>query len=82
MSTSPLIGPIWSLSVEWWIYIGAPFFEKSLIKYVLILASIIFFIKSGKDWQCFIFGKSICGLAWIWLTGFAYYINKKVSFHH
>jgi peptidoglycan/LPS O-acetylase OafA/YrhL len=75
----PIIGPIWSLSIEWWHYMAAPWFKKlpSFALAACLAASFAayIFIKppphEGADQLRY--GLPALVLSWMWITGFLYY---------
>lgn len=86
----PIIGVIWSLSVEWWLYVCAPIFRRlsSAALGALVLASFGFYLHAhGYDpsmqavagWSDAISGRAFFGLAWIWIIGFIYYRIRFTS---
>ncbi len=65
------IGPSWSLSIEWWLYMIAPLLKRlpPLILAILITASIWrFIVYPGQEFE----DRPYLSYAWLWLVGFAY----------
>jgi len=74
-STAPVvISPIWSLSIEWWLYMVAPALKKvptAIIGCVILVSALYFITKlsvSNHPWRW---------TAWLWLLGFVYHRHRN-----
>jgi len=79
-----IIGVIWSLSTEWWLYVVAPVLHRlgNALLVLLGTASFVFFIREHQPipnmaavagWSDLLSAKPLLGLAWIWIVGFLYF---------
>ena len=82
-----IIGVIWSLSTEWWLYVVAPILQRlgNALLVLLGAASFVFFIREHQPipnmaavagWSDLLSAKPLLGLAWIWIVGFLYYRGR------
>lgn len=79
----PVIGPVWSLAVEWWFYMIAPFFKRHFkILLGLCVLSLSYFILGHhrimnflevEEWTKGMPGKFSMAMGWIWIIGYIYY---------
>ncbi len=75
------IAQSWSLSVEWWLYMIAPLFQRvRAVALACLLPSYGYFIylslNAGDyqvDWHTGLHEMSLFGLAWMWCAGFMFY---------
>lgn len=82
-------GPIWSLAIEWWCYMGAILlirWSNNITKLLIALSfvSLMFYMR-GHGYLLgdsnMPLGLAIPVLAWAWLTGFSYYREPtKINF--
>jgi peptidoglycan/LPS O-acetylase OafA/YrhL len=72
-------GVVWSLSIEIWLYALSPWFFKTSLKWLKILALLslgFYFVHDYIDTQPYYHnshGLAFLGLSWAFLFGFAYY---------
>jgi len=87
----PIVGAIWSLSPEWWLYTLAPYFRKMTVWVLgfLSVASFAFFIAAHhlnlnmlavEGWSDAGSGRAFAGLAWMWIIGFVYHRYRGTTF--
>lgn len=79
----PILGPSWSLAVEFWFYIIAPRLQKlsANIVYIFAIASGLFYLYGHRlGWNEFVWphdnGLKACLFAWAWLAGFMLYRER------
>jgi peptidoglycan/LPS O-acetylase OafA/YrhL len=73
-------GQIWTLAVEWWLYMIAPVLRKLAMVFVALAAATSFFYLVGLhvgDAATLQHGRAFLGLAWYWLLGFIYYKYRR-----
>lgn len=86
----PIIGVIWSLSAEWWLYIVAPIFRRMSTRAlgVLVFISFAYFLRAHHydpymqavaGWSDMVNARALLGLVWIWVIGFIYYRVRFTS---
>jgi peptidoglycan/LPS O-acetylase OafA/YrhL len=74
----PIVGQIWSLSPEWWLYMVGPRLRKLSNFALLGLVAISFLAfmniptPRGSGPEGFEHGLALLTLSWLWLTGFVY----------
>jgi peptidoglycan/LPS O-acetylase OafA/YrhL len=74
----PIVGQIWSLSPEWWLYMVGPRLRKLSNFALLGLVTISFLAfmniptPRGSGPEGFEHGLALLTLSWLWLTGFVY----------
>ncbi len=93
ITNTSLVGPAWSLSLEAWLYILAPFFMRLPYKILLIIIYISFgsycFYTAGRSlyhWPYYsgtAYGVNLLFLSFIWIAGFllAKAEDKKEDLH-
>jgi peptidoglycan/LPS O-acetylase OafA/YrhL len=78
----PIIGQIWSLSVEWWHYMLAPFLKKApsfFLIYMCLVSLSMYVLKislPGYRPETLQFGLAFLALSWLWLCGFLYHRHR------
>ncbi|WGS46685.1 acyltransferase [Burkholderia sp. JSH-S8] len=73
------VGPIWSLSAEWWHYMIAPLLKRlsNTLLVLWIAASFVAFLTvvplPGHGIDSLEHGRVFATCSWLWITGFLYY---------
>jgi peptidoglycan/LPS O-acetylase OafA/YrhL len=73
------VGPIWSLSAEWWHYMIAPALKRMsnamLLAWVALsfVAFLTILPPAGHGIDILEHGKAIVTSSWLWMSGFLYY---------
>jgi peptidoglycan/LPS O-acetylase OafA/YrhL len=81
----PIVGPIWSLSAEWWHYMVAPGlkrFSNQALLLALVLSFIAFMLirpPTGRGIDGLEHGRVLLVTSWLWVTGFLYYRLKGTA---
>jgi len=83
-STSPpIVGQIWSLSVEWWHYMIAPRLTslswKILVPWIIVSLYTFAGGPVPAGWEWLINGrdeKGLLSLSWLWVSGFVYFKHR------
>lgn len=79
------VGPIWSLSTEWWHYMIAPLIRRlpNLVLCLWIAASFIAFLTilppPGRGIDALQDGRVFAISSWLWITGFLYYRLRNTA---
>jgi peptidoglycan/LPS O-acetylase OafA/YrhL len=78
-------GPVWSLSVEFFFYLLAPYLNRMRSRYIvalIVISGLIFLIPKPNNWGIFFFVLSkLAALRyfWAWLIGFLYFRHARAS---
>lgn len=73
-------GVLWSLAVEWWNYMFAPFIKnlRTPILLILLASSLAYNVLSQPyNAAILMWGKSFFCISWYWLVGFIYYRHRR-----
>lgn len=77
------VGVIWSLAVEWWHYMAAPWLKRahSATLAAALMTSFLMFLvidpPKGGGAEGLMNGLGVVTLSWMWLTGFLYHRHEK-----
>ena len=69
------IGPTWSLSLEWWLYMVAPLLKRLpsiALAAIITLSAWRFTVHFSLDFGT----QPILSLAWLWIVGFLYHRHR------
>jgi peptidoglycan/LPS O-acetylase OafA/YrhL len=85
----PVLLPVWSLAVEWWFYMIAPFFKRHFIILLIAAASSLCFyilahhriadIREVEAWTKGMPGKFSMAMGWLWIIGYIYYYFPRTQ---
>ena len=68
-------GPMWSLSIEWWLYMVAPALRRIATPILLVVVAVSAWRFTLDPIRPYIVGCWV-PLVWLWITGFIYYRHK------
>ncbi|HEY1560265.1 MAG TPA: acyltransferase [Caulobacteraceae bacterium] len=76
-------GQVWTLAVEWWDYMAAPFLRRTATRIIvaILVISLTFFVLAPPPANPAdsTGGKMVLILAWWWLTGFLFYRHRGTA---
>jgi peptidoglycan/LPS O-acetylase OafA/YrhL len=74
----PSDGQVWSLAVEWWCYMAAPFLRRyKLIMAVFAIGSFVYFLQLDANYASSLHARSLLGLSWMWIAGFLFFSMRR-----
>ncbi|WP_294540150.1 acyltransferase, partial [uncultured Rhodoblastus sp.] len=76
----PLAGQLWTVAIEWWNYILAPYFAKlkAIPLYIFGATSLLYNITTcPPDASVLKYGLAFIAVSWYWVSGFLYYKHRK-----